>query len=355
MRSSESQIRVDPSYGKPAQRYLVIRINHSHAGFFAYVNFALNQLVYAEKNGLHPVVYFGPSSEDGPNAFHDASRGQNMWDYYFQPVADLTYDDLQARLDAPDDPLSPGDLVRLSNKELWDVHCREADSIFPYPHSIHVDSYRDDPQWYDKQRSRAQKLVRRYVRVKPHVLSKVDAFEQEHFRGHTVLGIHLRGTDKGTARGPIELMRIVEPKEYFPHIDDYLRKSGDCKIFVATDQVQFVDTIRKRYGSRVMSYESMRTTGARNPFEYMDGLGYRKGEDVLIDCLLLSRCNYLLKCTSAVGEFAMYFNPDLECKDLNHEPRRVSVVTQMTIYVKRRAYRRYLKRRAKRFRQRGAS
>ena len=32
---------------------------------------------------------------------------------------------------------------------------------------------------------------------------------------------------------------------------------------------------------------------------------------------LLSRCDTLLKCTSAVGEFAVYFNPAIRCIDMN--------------------------------------
>ena len=80
-----------------------------------------------------------------------------------------------------------------------------------------------------------------------------------------------------------------------------------------------------------------------NPFELEDGNGYRKGEDVLIDCLLLSRCNYLLKCTSAVGEFAMYFNPDLLCTDLNHLGKHMSKSKLVTIRLKRSAYLRYLR------------
>ncbi len=50
---------------------LVITINHANAGFFAYVMFVLNQLTYAEEKGLIPVVYFGPRSGDGANAFFD--------------------------------------------------------------------------------------------------------------------------------------------------------------------------------------------------------------------------------------------------------------------------------------------
>ena len=35
---------------------------------------------------------------------------------------------------------------------------------------------------------------------------------------------------------------------------------------------------------------------------------YKKGEDALMDCLLLSRCSFLLKSSSALSQFAVYFN-----------------------------------------------
>ena len=42
---------------------------------------------------------------------------------------------------------------------------------------------------------------------------------------------------------------------------------------------------------------------------------YQKGEDVLIDILLLAKCDYILKGAAAVGEYAMWFNPSLKCTD----------------------------------------
>ena len=57
------------------ERFLRIRMNHSNAGFFAYLTFALNQILHAERRGLRPVVCFGPWSGNGPNAFHDSDRG----------------------------------------------------------------------------------------------------------------------------------------------------------------------------------------------------------------------------------------------------------------------------------------
>ncbi|MFT5111508.1 MAG: hypothetical protein ACI8P9_000828 [Parasphingorhabdus sp.] len=122
-------------------KFLNIGINHSYAGFFAYVNFAVNQILYAERHGLQPVVNFSNWSGDGPNAFYDPARGTNMWDYYFEPVADLTYAELVARVADPDELLSNKDILKLSSKELWFVHSKESQNVYPYPHGIHYQTY----------------------------------------------------------------------------------------------------------------------------------------------------------------------------------------------------------------------
>ena len=334
------------------KRYLVATINHSHAGFFAYVNFALNQIIYAEKHGLHPVVFFGKNSVDGPNAFYDAELGENMWEYYFEPVAQVSYSDIQNRLADPQDSLTQDDLVTLSISELWRIHCREPDSVFVYPHNMYKKQERYEPDWYAEQRQKARRIVGEYIRAKPHIREKVADFERRYCANDRVIGIHMRGTDKGTAGSSERLMRVVQPKEYFPLIDAYTKEHGACKIFVATDQEQFLNRVIAKYGDRVISYQSIRTRGIRNPFELSDGNAYRKGEDVLIDSLLLSRCDYLLKCTSAVGEFAMYFNPELECYDLNEQGTPPTRMQAFTIRQKRKFYKKYLARKKLAYRRR---
>ncbi len=325
-------------------KFLIISINHSNAGFFAYLNFAINQLIYAEQYGLRPVVYFGHLSGNGANAFYDADRGENMWDYYFEPVAGLTYADIVARIADPDDPLTRDDLITLSTEELWRIHTCELASVYVYPHGIHLERYADrggDAMWYSEQRKRANRIVQKYVRIKPNIVAKVDAFERDYFMGNRVIGVHLRGTDKGTAPLPPVLMRIIKPREYFPYIDEYTQQNGPCKIFVATDQTQFLDQMKARYGDRIISRETIRGCGLLNPF-HSKGDGYLKGEEVLIDCLLLSRTHYLLKCTSAVGEFAMYFNPDLKVDDLN-ERTRASHVQLLIVKLRHKAWELYLR------------
>lgn len=337
----------------PGSRYLIATINHSHAGFFAYVNFALNQIIYAEKNGLQPVVFFGRDSVDGPNAFYDSARGDNMWEYYFEPVAQVSYSHIEKRIADPDDNLTEENIVILSSSELKRIHGHEPDSIFVYPHNMYKKQDRYEPEWYADQRRKARRLIQEYIKVKPHILEKVDDFERKHFIDSKVIGIHMRGTDKGTAGSSERLMRVVPPKEYFPLIDAYTQEHGACKIFVATDQQQFLNRVIDKYGDRVVSYQSVRTHGIRNPFELSAGNGYRKGEDVLIDCLLLSRCDYLLKCTSAVGEFAMYFNSDLECYDLNEQNEPPSRLKAFSIRLKRKLYKKYLARKKLAYSKRG--
>lgn len=325
------------------QRYLVAGINHSHAGFFSYVTFALNHIIYAHRQAMEPVVHFGSWSHDGPNAFFDAKRGANMWDYYFEPVGQYAYEEIEKRLADENDTLTSDDVVRLTKDQLRLLHAHDLDSIYAYPYGIQIPLFEQQSDWYEQQRTKARDLVQTHIRVKPHIARIVSSFVDANFRARPVLGVHMRGTDKGAAHSPPHLMRIVQPFEYFPHIDEYIDANGDCLIFVATDQRQFLDRMRARYKDRVISYDSIRASGWRNPFEKPAGEGYKLGEDVLIDALLLSRCDFLLKCTSAVGEYAMYFNRHLKCIDLNLHGGPLSGIEQFGIDQKRKFYGRYLK------------
>ena len=321
---------LDQGYDK----VLIIRINHSYAGFFAYVTFAINQLIYAEKKNYLPVVYFGPRSTDGPNAFYDRNRGDNTWDYYFEPVAGYTYDDIRACLADPGNPLELDDLVFLTVEEAWYLHLEEPDSVFNYPYGYYQHKADYDAGWYERQRDKAHDILSRYVRIKPHIQAEVDDFV-ERFFDRPVLGLHLRGTDKGTAGASPHLMRIIPPEDYFPFVDRYTEEHGPCRIFVATDQVQFLERVRARYGDRVVALDAIRTSGAFNAFQTPDDKNYVKGREVLIDCLLLSHCDSLLKCSSAVGEYATYFNRNLPDVDLNHVGRQTTVLDPVKVALAR--------------------
>ena len=298
--------------------FLITR-DDPNAGFFAYVTFAMNQLILCEKSKQVPVVYFGQGPEHCRHPFYDPAYGENVWEYYFEPAAEYSYDDLQKMVRDPACPLTEDDITSLSSDESLRLHLWEPDSVFNYPYGYYKDKYVFDEQWYEDQRRKAHHVIQRYIKVKPHIQEKVEEFCRDHFQDNHVLGVHIRGTDKGTADCHPRLSRIVRPREYFPLIDRYTAKHGPCRIFVATDQKQFVEEMRSRYGGRIISRDVVRSDSIVNTFQKRERHGYAIGEEVLLDCLILSRCDFLLKCTSAVGEYAIYFNPKLRCIDVNHD------------------------------------
>jgi len=160
-------------------------------------------------------------------------------------------------------------------------------------------------------RTRASRLLARYVRPKPHIRRAVDAFWEAHFApGATVLGVHMRGTDKRAEIGG----EIVPASHYMAHMDGYLSAHPDALILLATDSPRFLREMRARYGAKLVAREALRSE--RNAF-LEAGATMKKGEDVLVDALLLSRASFLLKSSSAVGEFAIYFNLSLHERSLD--------------------------------------
>jgi hypothetical protein len=312
-------------FADDAQKFfLIITINHHNAGFFAYLTFVFNQLIYCEKHNYYPVVYFGRrAGPAGINAYYDPRYGGNMWDYYFEPVAGLTYDDVRSMIRNGQSKLKKEDVLELNVEELKYLHIREPDSVYAFPYGIYYSVPKDDVEWYKAQRARANRLIKKYIRIKKHIQDEIADFYQRHMKDAFIIGAHVRGTDKNTpgyadaGRNP-GTMRIIEPVSYFDRIDPLLKQHRECKILVATDQVQYLDSFRSRYGDRIISYDSLRSKSRRNVFQKYDFCGYRKGKDVLIESQLLSRCQYFLKCSSAVGEAALWFNPKLDYTDMNY-------------------------------------
>jgi len=126
--------------------------------------------------------------------------------------------------------------------------------------------------------------------------------------------VHIRGTD-------LRYAPPVSPAEYFEPIERYLEGHSRARIFLATDQVQYLELIKNRYGSIVQNYDCLRSATSTAPFNLKAGSPYRKGEDVLVDILLLSRCDFLVRGASNIPEMAIYFSGNLESRDLSVDKR----------------------------------
>ena len=126
-----------------------------------------------------------------------AARGGNAFLYYFRPVCAGWPAAQQA---------SP----TLSCEQREQVHRVHPWALrtYYYGAAARADNNTYDAQWYGAQRAEGARLVRNYLRLQPHVrsrlhnlslayLGRASAREAEGASRAPVLGVHLRGTDKG--------------------------------------------------------------------------------------------------------------------------------------------------------------
>jgi len=290
---------------------LLIKPSLKDAGFAACLLTVLNYARYCEREGLTPVVHIDGSCG---TRFLDPEHGDNVWQQYFEPIGPWSSAELQHMLADP--ARASGALeVRCVDAALPPRIKADPDSIFTWTFGHWRTSVPEDvAAWFAEQRRKGRESVRRYVRVKPRVMEKVEQFHDRRMKGGRVLGVHIRGTD-------LRYAPPVSPAEYFEPIERYLEAHSRARIFLATDQVQYLELIKKRYGSIVQNYDCLRSTTSTAPFNLKTGSPYRKGEDVLVDILLLSRCDFLIRGASNIPEMAIYFSENLESRDLSLDKR----------------------------------
>ena len=211
--------------------------------------------------------------------YYDPSAGENWWDYYFEPF------------DA-----APAGHARM--------HVISDDEQIRFAKRVE----RSMP------RQRGYRLIQQYIRPRPQVREKVDAYVRAHFEGDFVIGVHYRGTDKleDAPRVPYESVRAA--------ILDAIGAAGPrpFRLFVATDEQAFVDFMRERFPDGLHCLEMQRSVDG-SPIDVLQGDNVKKGEAALLDCLLLSRCDRLVRTASNLSLCSALFNPDMPVVVLNRE------------------------------------
>lgn len=153
-------------------------------------------------------------------------------------------------------------------------------------------------------------ILRQHLRIKERILLKIDAIRQEKFEGRKILGLHKRGTDHhlhGELLGIDNYYSVVDQ-----HIDQY-----DC-LYLATDEDDTLHSFKQRYKDKLIYVEDFYRSSDRNcVHEHNFADNYKKGEDVLIEAVLLSSVDLLLKTRSNITLFSILYNRDLPYKQID--------------------------------------
>lgn len=144
-------------------------------------------------------------------------------------------------------------------------------------------------------------LWHRHFRIPARVAAMAD---EVHLPPGT-LGVHYRGTDKNLAAIDTNPVSI---EDMLVLVEDAVARRPDCPaVFIATDEYAFVQAARQR-----LSGLPVFNLGEVSFHKAQPGHA-GKADRALLDCLLLSRCSLVLKCSSALSGFAKVLNPALPC------------------------------------------
>lgn len=331
---------------------MIISMNHTMdpAGFFVYLEFVINGILYSKlNNNIYtniPEVIFDEYEycrkrvnnrgnelqydflSKIKNPYFESKYGNNMWDYFFY----------MKKTNDPNEMYELHNPFKLINdtclqftkahdpkckcsREFWStIHNgdKHIPNIKTYPRgseyelcSLYGKPYTSEiHEWYYKNRLLANKTIMEYIGIKQFVFDNVNSQWIKFFYPNDyVIGIHVRGTDKVWGG------KKIVPNDYIPYIDKISSKHKSVKIFLATDDPDYIQPIVKKYGNIVKYTDAQRDK--ENIFLLNKGSNYHKGLDVLTDSLLLSKCNFLIKSSSAVSEFAIYFNLNLHDNSIN--------------------------------------
>ena len=302
--------------------------HHPMAGFFSVLTTILTAATVCKQYELRMIVIL----DDGPyletnNKFIKQYRiekiRKNWFDYYFE----------QSYYTMPADKEK---LIPLSSVIQNTLPIEDGDYIFDSPALVHT------PMTLAQYANEWSKSII----IRPHVTKLVQAFDFK--RADYWIGVHYRGTDKYNGpQGNYEHDAIHYDYHFVTGaIDKWIEDRGHTTrkvgLFIASDEQPFVDNCIKHWSQyTVFATDSIRaqvSTSGINPSgqacdtneESADcklyknltqtsiHLGmkelssYKKGQDVLLDVILLSKCNVFFRSQGNVSDFPKRINPEIE-------------------------------------------
>lgn len=152
-----------------------------------------------------------------------------------------------------------------------------------------------------------QRILLKYTTFNDEHETAADEFWRANFDGLRVIGVHWRGTDN-TIRWP----HMSDDAQRF--LEAVLREiPNHDAVFVASDEAGFVDLLKKSCNKKVVAQECTRSTDGvalhTNPLR--SPLNVAKS--VILDALVLSKCNHLIKGRSCVSDYSFLRNPEMSC------------------------------------------
>lgn len=163
-------------------------------------------------------------------------------------------------------------------------------------------------------RQEAHQLVQKYIRFHESLENRTRQFAKKNFKNCFVVGVHYRGTDKITEAPRVSYEAVREAVVGVV----LTRRLHHFKIFVAKDEQPFLDYMRAFFGEMVCYQEGVARSFDSQPMHQTPLTApYKAGESAVLDCLLLAKCDLLMRTSSNLSRWSTYLNLTLPVIELS--------------------------------------
>jgi len=265
------------------------------AGMFSNVNEVVQQLYLAERSGYQFIIDWSAS------CYRSSQRKTDPWNYYFEDCfPDVNSGSKSLR------QIPFGTPVACSKNNI--ITPREIDGNCV-------------PLLLPKNRELPHRFIKSNINLKKALKDRISKLVSVNFSERTI-GLHIRGSgrrDGGSSqqRSQNNGKYGIPFKRYFKHVDAYLLKHPEAKIFICSDSLLVIRKVMLRYGEKVITYQATRSEfGEMHVAGQPENSGstfpkYKLGEDVIIETYMLSKTNYFIHGNSNVVNFVLCKNPHL--------------------------------------------
>jgi hypothetical protein len=178
----------------------------------------------------------------------------------------------------------------INNKDeyLYDLEKSYDNSMYPNPSNAHVIC--DIEKVKEK-----NKIFNIFFKLKD---IEYYEFEKNKYINDKTLSIHIRGTDKSSEVTPPNIEYI------FSNIQEMIDNNEIDNIFLATDDMFYIDKITSRFGNIVKYYKDKTISLDGRPLHFIDDRT-KLNKELMTDVYLLSESKYFLYCFSNVSYLAL--------------------------------------------------
>ena len=225
---------------------------------------------------------------------------ENGWNLYFEPIVFDNEDDEGA---------APPRQEHFVHDQVCINHWMAYDEHLPYRLSLN-------------------RILNKYIKIKKPITDELESVYKENLEGYYCIGVHVRWGAAHTSESPKGTPKI---EHYITEVFRLMQQTQTpypFKIYLATDSEEVIRKFRNYFPKEMLFYLAERRSPHReeshliyenpdywkkHPREFHKKKpGYRGGVFVLLDCLLMSKCDVFIHSSSNVSEFVSFFSPHIK-------------------------------------------